>query len=79
MAKRCINPPQLSTSPANRCNHAVKVGNAVYIAGQASRFLSGQTIYAGDSGAQKRRVWANRGAAVIAAGGSLTDILKTST
>ena len=79
MAKEYINPPELAASPSNIYNHVVKVGNTVYIAGQVSRDLTGQTVHVGDPDAQIRQVWANLEAAVNAAGGSLTDIVKTTT
>ena len=79
MAKEFINPAELAPSPSNIYNHVVKVGNTVYIAGQVSRDLTGQTVHAGDPDAQIRQVWANLEAAVKAAGGSLTDIVKTTT
>ena len=49
------------------------------LSGIGSRDLSGQTVHAGDADAQIRQVWANLEAAVKAAGGSLTDIVKTTT
>ncbi len=79
MQRQFIDPPDLATPPANIYHHVVKVGNTVYIAGQVSRDLNGQTIHAGDPDAQIRQVWANLEAAVKAAGGSLTDIVKTTT
>ena len=79
MAKEFINPAELSPSPSNIYNHVVKVGNTAYIAGQVSRDLSGQTVHAGDPDGQIRQVWANLEAAVKAAGGTLADVVKTTT
>ncbi len=79
MAREFINPPGLSTPPSSMYNHIVKVGNTVYIAGQVSRGLDGNTVHAGDVAAQVRQVWANLETAVTAAGGSLKDIVKTTT
>ena len=79
MPREFINPPGLSTPPSSMYNHVVKVGNTVYIAGQVSRDLEGKTIYAGDVAAQVRQVWANLEVAVTAAGGTLKDIVKTTT
>ena len=79
MQRQFINPPELSTPPSNMYNHVVKVGNTVYIAGQLARDQSGRTIHAGDAEAQTRLVWANLETAVKAAGGKLTDIVKTNT
>ena len=79
MPREFINPPGLSTPPSSMYNHVVKVGNTVYIAGQVSRDLEGKTSYAGDVAAQVRQVWANLEVAVTAAGGTLKDIVKTTT
>ncbi len=79
MERQFINPPDLATPPNNIYNHVVKVGNTVYIAGQVSRDLDGKTAYVGDVEGQVRQVWANLEKAVIAAGGSLRDIVKTTT
>ena len=79
MAREFINPPDLATPPSNMYNHVVKVGNTVYIAGQVSQGLDGRTVHVGDPEAQIRQVWANLEKAVKAAGGSLRDIVKTTT
>ncbi len=79
MERQFINPPDLATPPHNIYNHVVKVGNTVYIAGQVSRDLDGKTAYVGDVEGQVRQVWANLEKAVRAAGGSLQDIVKTTT
>ncbi len=49
------------------------------VSGQVSRDLDGKTAYVGDVEGQVRQVWANLEKAVIAAGGSLRDIVKTTT
>ena len=79
MQREFINPPGLSTPPANMYHHVVKVGNTVYIAGQLSRDHNGQAIHVGDAEAQTKQAWANLEAAVKAAGGTLADIVKTNT
>ena len=79
MARQFINPTDLATPPNNIYNHVVKVGNTVYISGQVSRDLDGKTAYVGDVEGQVRQVWANLEKAVRAAGGSLQDIVKTTT
>jgi enamine deaminase RidA (YjgF/YER057c/UK114 family) len=57
----------------------VKVGKTVYISGQAPRGLDGTALYPGDPVAQVRAVWANLEIAIKAAGGTLADIVKTTT
>ena len=79
MEREFINPPDLATPPSNIYNHVVKIGNTVYIAGQVSRGLDGKTVHVGDVEAQVRQVWSNLEKAVQAAGGSLKDIVKTTT
>jgi len=79
MAREFINPPDLATPPSNIYNHVVKVGTTVYISGQVSRDMNGSTSHVGDPEAQIREVWANLEIAVKAAGGSLKDIVKTTT
>ena len=79
MAREFINPPDLATPPSNIYNHVVKVGTTVYISGQVSRDMNGRTSHVGDPEGQIREVWANLEIAVKAAGGSLKDIVKTTT
>ena len=79
MAREFINPPDLATPPSNIYNHVVKVGTTLYISGQVSRDMNGRTSHVGDPEAQIREVWANLEIAVKAAGGSLKDIVKTTT
>ena len=66
-------------SVSGKLTWMVKVGNTVYIAGQVSRDLDGKTACVGDVAGQVRQVWANLEKAVRAAGGQLTDIVKTTT
>ena len=74
-----FNPPGVAPSPGNLYNHVVKAGNTVYIAGQVSRGLDGKTVHAGDPEAQIRQVWANLKLALESAGGSIEDLVKTTT
>ena len=59
--------------------HVVKVGSTVYIAGQVSADAGSDLVHAGDLEAQTRQVWRNLEEAVKAAGGTLQDIVKTTT
>ena len=79
MEREFINSPELAASPNNIYNHVVKVGNTVYISGQVSRDLEGNTAHVGDPDAQIRQVWTNLEIAVKSAGGTLKDIVKTTT
>jgi hypothetical protein len=69
----------MAIPPSNIYHHVVKVGNTVYIAGQLARDLEGRAMYPGDAEAQTRQAWVNLEIAVKAAGGTLTDIVKTNT
>ncbi len=79
MAREYINPPKLAAPPSGLYNHVVKVGNTVYIAGQVPRDLDGKALHPGDAAAQIRQVWTNLEIAIKAAGGTLNDIVKTTT
>ena len=79
MNREYINPPGVAPPPSGLYNHVVKVGNTVYIAGQVPRGIDGRASHPGDAVAQMRIVWSNLEKAVTAAGGSLKDIVKTTT
>ena len=79
MNREYINPPEIAAPPGNLYNHVVKVGNTVYIAGQVPRGLDGRAMHVGDPDAQIRLVWSKLETCVKAAGGSLKDIVKTTT
>ena len=59
--------------------HVVKVGNTAYIAGQVSAARDGTVVGKGDPEAQARQIWHNLEAAVKSIGGTLNDIVKTTT
>ena len=79
MAREFLNPSDLAPPPQSLYNHVVKVGNQVFISGQVSRGLDGSTIHVGDAKAQARQVYANLATAMASVGGSITDIVKTTT
>ena len=79
MTREYINPPGVAAPPNNLYTHVVKVGNTVYIAGQVPRGPDGRAVHPGDPEAQTRLVWGNLEKAVTAGGGSLKDIVKTTT
>src|SRR5262249_37253140 len=57
----------------------VKVGNTTYIAGQVSMARADNVVGKVDPEAQARQVWHNLAAAVKSVGGTLNDIVKTTT
>ena len=79
MDRDYINPAEVAAPPGGLYNHVVKVGSSVYISGQVSRGMDGRAIHAGDPVAQTRVVWSNLEKAAKAAGGSLKDIVQTTT
>lgn len=78
-ASRYINPSTL-VKP-NGYTHVVVApdGRTVYLAGQVAFDSTGQLVGAGDFRAQADRVYQNLLRALTAVGGSLEDIVKTTT
>ncbi|MDQ3831734.1 MAG: RidA family protein [Candidatus Tectomicrobia bacterium] len=76
-SQQYINPEALSRSRGY--SQVVKVGNTVYIAGQISAGPDGTVVGKGDPESQARQVWRNIEAAVKAAGGTLQNVVKTTT
>jgi enamine deaminase RidA (YjgF/YER057c/UK114 family) len=77
MPSQHINPDTLSRSRGY--SQVVKAGNTIYIAGQVSAGVDGNVVGKGDPEAQARQVWRNIEAAVKAAGGTLQNVVKTTT
>ena len=77
MPSQHINPEALSRSRGY--SQVVKVGNTVYVAGQISVGSDGNVVGKGDPETQVRQVWRNVEAAVKAAGGTLQNVVKTTT
>lgn len=75
--KQYIAPDTMSQSRGY--SQVVKVDNTVYIAGQVSVARDGSVVGRGDPEAQVQQVWRNLEAAVNSAGGTLQDIVKTTT
>jgi enamine deaminase RidA (YjgF/YER057c/UK114 family) len=76
---RYLNPPSL-VKP-NGYTHVVVApdGRTVYIAGQVALDSTGQLVGAGDFRAQADRVYQNLRRALEAVGGSVDDLIKTTT
>jgi 2-iminobutanoate/2-iminopropanoate deaminase len=60
-------------------SQVVKVGNTVYIAGQVSAGPDGSVVGKSDAEAQVRQVWRNIETAVKSVGGTLQNVVKTTT
>jgi enamine deaminase RidA (YjgF/YER057c/UK114 family) len=78
-ASRYVNPPSL-VKP-NGYTHVVVApdGRTVYLAGQVAFDSTGQLVGAGDFRAQADRVYQNLRRALSSVGGSLEDVVKTTT
>src|SRR5918992_679434 len=78
-AARYLNPPSLAKP--NGYTHVVVApdGRTVYIAGQVALDSTGQLVGAGDFRAQAERVYQNLRRALESVGGSLDDLIKTTT
>lgn len=79
MQRDFINPPDVCPPPNGMYHHVVKVGNQIYIAGQVSRDIDGRTTHVGDAAGQLREVWSNIEKALASVGGTVQDIVKTTT
>ena len=58
---------------------ATRAGNQLWIAGQVAVDAEGSPVGVGDADAQAEQVWRNMGAVLAAAGGSLDDLVQTTT
>ena len=76
-SQQYLNPESMSRPRGY--TQVVKVGNTVYIAGQVSAGADGKVVGKGDPEAQVRQVWRNIEAAVKVAGGTLQNVMKTTT
>ncbi len=74
-----MNPGGIADPSPAGFTAVVKAGNTVYIAGMVAQDENGQVVGEGDAEAQTRQIWRNIEVAVTAAGGSLADIVKTTT
>ena len=76
-SKTYVNPETMAQPRGY--THVVKVGNTAYIAGQVSIGHDGNVVGKGDPEAQARQIWHNLEAAVKSVGGTLNNIVKTTT
>lgn len=75
MQRQYIEPDGIAPAPEPYA-HAVRCGDAVFIAGQVAFDEDNRVVGAGDAAAQAERVWHNLRLAVEGAGGNVRDIVK---
>ncbi len=76
MPKQCFNPPELPPA-IGPYSWATRHGNLIFLAGTAGIGSDGKLVGVGDIRKQTEVTLENLKAAVGAAGGALTDIVKT--
>ncbi|MFQ5925447.1 MAG: RidA family protein [Dehalococcoidia bacterium] len=73
MAREIIAPENVHR--ARGYSHAIKVGNTIYVAGQAGMDLEGNVVE-GDCGAQAHQIFENMKRVLEAAGATMQDVVK---
>ena len=76
MAKRVLNPATVQAKGSYSPGWEVSGGRAVFVAGQIPWDADGNTVCKGDVAGQTRQVFANIGAVLAEAGGTLDDVVK---
>ena len=76
MAKRVLNPATVRAKGSYSPGWEVSGGRAVFVAGQIPWDENGNTVCKGDVAGQTRQVFANIGAVLAEAGGTLDDVVK---
>ena len=76
MAKRVLNPAAVRAKGSYSPGWEVSGGRAVFVAGQIPWDENGNTVCKGDVAGQTRQVFANIGAVLAEAGGTLDDVVK---
>ena len=76
MTKRVLNPAAVQAKGSYSPGWEVSGGRAVFVAGQIPWDENGDTVCKGDVAGQTRQVFANIGAVLAEAGGTLDDVVK---
>jgi enamine deaminase RidA (YjgF/YER057c/UK114 family) len=78
--KKDVIPPERGPHPLPwPYSHGIKVGEALYVAGQVALDEELRIIGPGDAEAQARQTWRNIQKVVEAAGGKVTDVVRVTT
>ena len=76
MAKRVLKPATVQAKGSYSPGWEVSGGRAVFVAGQIPWDENGNTVCKGDVAGQTRQVFANIGAVLAEAGGTMDDVVK---
>ena len=76
MAKKALQPTTVQAKGSYSPGWEVSGGHMVFVAGQIPWDADGQTVCKGDIAGQTRQVFANIGAVLAEAGGTLDDVIK---
>ena len=76
MGKRVLKPASVQAKGSYSPGWEVSGGRVVFVAGQIPWDADGQTVCKGDVAGQTRQVFANIGAVLTEAGGTLDDVVK---
>jgi reactive intermediate/imine deaminase len=76
MGKRVLKPTGILARGSYSPGWEVSGGKVVFVAGQIPWDANGETVCKGDVAGQTRQVFANIGAVLAEAGGSLDDVVK---
>ena len=76
-----VNPPSLPSGPRERfCySFAVRTGNVIWVSGQVSMSPEGEVVGVDDVAKQTEQVFENLSTVLAEAGGTLDDIVSTTT
>lgn len=79
--RHAVMPDSIPAGPAERFaySYGVKAGNTLYVSGQVSFNADGEIVGPDDVSAQAEQIFTNLRAVLEAAGGSLDDLVSTTT
>ncbi|MEE9199573.1 MAG: RidA family protein [Dehalococcoidia bacterium] len=78
MERKAINTPKIYPYDVYACTHATRVGNTIYLSGQASVDAEGNILHQGDVVAQCAQAFDNMKMVLEADGAGLKDLVQYS-